>query len=52
MALDRYEWLGRLASRIPEDCLVMSTYIGAVSFEWAHHTRSTTAPPISARWAT
>ena len=38
MALDRYEWLGRLASRIPADCLVMSTYIGAVSFEWAHHT--------------
>ena len=38
MALDRYEWLGRLASRLPEDCLVMSTYIGAVSFEWAHHT--------------
>ena len=38
MALDRYEWLGRLASRVPTDCLVMSTYIGAVSFEWAHHT--------------
>ncbi|MDH3755796.1 MAG: thiamine pyrophosphate-dependent enzyme [Acidimicrobiia bacterium] len=38
MALDRYDWLSRLASRIPEDCLVMSTYIGAVSFEWAHHT--------------
>jgi len=38
MALDRYEWLGRLAARIPEDALVMSTYIGAVSFEWAHHT--------------
>jgi thiamine pyrophosphate-dependent acetolactate synthase large subunit-like protein len=39
MALDRYEWLGRLAARIPEDALVMSTYIGAVSFEWAHHTK-------------
>ncbi len=38
MALDRYEWLGRLARAIPEDALVMSTYIGAVSFEWAHHT--------------
>ena len=36
--LDRFEWLGHLASRIPDDCLVMSTYIGAVSFEWAHHT--------------
>jgi len=39
MALDRFEWLGRLASRVPEDALVMSTYIGAVSFEWAHHTK-------------
>ena len=38
MALDRYEWLGRLARAVPEDALVMSTYIGAVSFEWAHHT--------------
>jgi sulfopyruvate decarboxylase subunit beta len=38
MALDRFEWLGRLAARLPQDCLVMSTYIGAVSFEWAHHT--------------
>jgi sulfopyruvate decarboxylase subunit beta len=38
MALDRFEWLGRLAARVPEDALVMSTYIGAVSFEWAHHT--------------
>ena len=38
MALDRFEWLGRLARRLPDDCLVMSTYIGAVSFEWAHHT--------------
>ncbi|MDG2428419.1 MAG: thiamine pyrophosphate-dependent enzyme [Acidimicrobiales bacterium] len=38
MALDRYEWLGRLAGGLTEDCLVMSTYIGAVSFEWAHHT--------------
>lgn len=37
MALDRYEWLGRLAAAVPEDALVMSTYIGAVSFEWAHH---------------
>jgi thiamine pyrophosphate-dependent acetolactate synthase large subunit-like protein len=38
MALDRFEWLGRLAARVPDDALVMSTYIGAVSFEWAHHT--------------
>jgi thiamine pyrophosphate-dependent acetolactate synthase large subunit-like protein len=38
MALDRFEWLGRLAARVPDDSLVMSTYIGAVSFEWAHHT--------------
>ena len=38
VALDRFEWLGRLAGRLPTDCLVMSTYIGAVSFEWAHHT--------------
>jgi sulfopyruvate decarboxylase subunit beta len=38
MALDRYDWLGRLAARLPDDSLVMSTYIGAVSFEWAHHT--------------
>jgi sulfopyruvate decarboxylase subunit beta len=38
MALDRFSWLGYLASQVPEDCLVMSTYIGAVSFEWAHHT--------------
>lgn len=37
MTLDRYDWLGFLASKVPEDCLVMSTYIGAVSFEWAHH---------------
>jgi thiamine pyrophosphate-dependent acetolactate synthase large subunit-like protein len=36
--LDRYEWLGRLAAAVPDDALVMSTYIGAVSFEWAHHT--------------
>jgi thiamine pyrophosphate-dependent acetolactate synthase large subunit-like protein len=38
MALDRYEWLGHLAARVPEDALVMSTYIGAVSFEWAELT--------------
>lgn len=35
MGLDRYEWLSRLAGRIPDRALVMSTYIGAVSFEWA-----------------
>ena len=34
MALERYEFLQRLAARIPPDALVMSTYIGAVSFEW------------------
>lgn len=38
MALDRYHWLGRLAGSVPDECLVMSTYIGAVSFEWAEHT--------------
>jgi thiamine pyrophosphate-dependent acetolactate synthase large subunit-like protein len=38
VALDRYEWLGRLASRVPEDALVVATYIGAVGFEWAYHT--------------
>lgn len=38
VGLDRYEWLGRLADRLPDDALVMATYIGAVSFEWAHHT--------------
>jgi sulfopyruvate decarboxylase subunit beta len=38
MALDRYEWLGRLAKRVPDDALVMATYIGAVSFEWAELT--------------
>lgn len=46
MALERYEWLGRLAGRIPEDALVMATYIGAVSFEWAALTA------ISGRWVT
>jgi len=34
MALDRYEALVRLAAHLPKDALVMSTYIGAVSFEW------------------
>lgn len=38
MALNRFDWLGQLAASIPDDCLVMSTYIGAVSFEWAQHT--------------
>jgi sulfopyruvate decarboxylase subunit beta len=38
VALERFTWLERLAARIPDDALVMSTYIGAVSFEWAHHT--------------
>src|ERR1700692_3015218 len=45
MGLDRYEWLGHLAARIPDDALVMATYIGAVSFEWAHLTGE---PPRSA----
>lgn len=35
MSLDRYEWMGRLAERMPDDALMMATYIGAVSFEWA-----------------
>jgi sulfopyruvate decarboxylase subunit beta len=38
MALDRYEWLGVLAANLPDDALVMSTYIGAVGFEWGHLT--------------
>ncbi|MEQ8719057.1 MAG: thiamine pyrophosphate-dependent enzyme [Acidimicrobiales bacterium] len=38
MAIDRHEWLGRLAAALPEDSLVMATYIGAVGFEWSHHT--------------
>jgi sulfopyruvate decarboxylase subunit beta len=33
--IDRYEWLGRLAKKIPDDALVMSTMIGAVCYEWA-----------------
>src|SRR6516165_11062422 len=37
--LDRYEWLGLLAKSIPEDALVMSTYIGAVGFEWGQLTK-------------
>jgi thiamine pyrophosphate-dependent acetolactate synthase large subunit-like protein len=32
--IDRYEWLGRLAKKVPDDALVMSTLIGAVGFEW------------------
>jgi sulfopyruvate decarboxylase subunit beta len=39
MALDRYEWLTTLAGRVPDDALVMSTYIGAVGFEWGHLTK-------------
>jgi thiamine pyrophosphate-dependent acetolactate synthase large subunit-like protein len=39
MALDRYEWMARLAERVPDDALVMATYIGAVSFEWAEITK-------------
>jgi thiamine pyrophosphate-dependent acetolactate synthase large subunit-like protein len=35
MALERYEALTRLAAHVPPEALVMSTYIGAVSFEWA-----------------
>ena len=37
--LDRYEWLSLLAKSIPEDALVMSTYIGAVGFEWGQLTK-------------
>jgi thiamine pyrophosphate-dependent acetolactate synthase large subunit-like protein len=39
MALERYAWLKRLAARVPKDALVMSTYIGAVGFEWAALTK-------------
>ncbi len=38
MPLGRNDWLAQLATALPDGCLVMSTYIGAVSFEWAHHT--------------
>jgi len=34
MALERYDALTRLAAHLPKDALMMSTYIGAVSFEW------------------
>lgn len=34
MAVERYSLLSRLADSLPEDALVISTYIGAVSFEW------------------
>lgn len=37
--LDRYEWLSRLAKKIPDDALVMSTLIGAVGFEWGTLTK-------------
>ena len=37
--LDRYEWLSRLAQKIPDDALVMSTMIGAVAFEWGAITK-------------
>lgn len=37
--IDRYEWLGRLANKIPDDALVMSTMIGAVGFEWGALTK-------------
>ena len=33
--IERYEWLSRLARRVPDGALVVSTYIGAVGFEWA-----------------
>jgi len=35
MALERYDVLTHLAAYLPKDALVLSTYIGAVSFEWA-----------------
>jgi sulfopyruvate decarboxylase subunit beta len=34
VALSRFAWLSVLASRIPEDALVVMPYVGAVSFEW------------------
>jgi sulfopyruvate decarboxylase subunit beta len=37
--LERFEWLGRLAEKLPEDALVMSTMIGAVGFEWGALTK-------------
>ena len=38
MAVERYELLAHLADAVPEEALVLSTYIGAVSFEWGHLT--------------
>ena len=38
MAVERYDLLAHLADAVPEDALVVSTYIGAVSFEWGHLT--------------
>lgn len=35
MGLPRYKWLGVLASKLPEDVLLVIPYVGAVSFEWA-----------------
>lgn len=34
MAVERFELLELLAEHVPDDALVMATYIGAVSFEW------------------
>lgn len=39
MAIERYELLAKLSERLPDDALVMATYIGAVSFEWAAITK-------------
>ena len=39
MALERYDALTRLAAHLPKDALMMSTYIGAVSFEWGAITK-------------
>ena len=52
MAVERYELLAHLADAVPEEALVLSTYIGAVSFEWGHLTDEHPRTGSSGRWAT
>jgi sulfopyruvate decarboxylase subunit beta len=39
MALDRYEWLRRLAGCLPEDGLILAYGVGAIGAEWAQLTK-------------
>ena len=52
MAVERYDLLERLAAKLPDDALVMATYIGAISFEWAAITGEHPRRRTSARWVT